>query len=162
MVLDSKCSCLFSNNSNIKPILNKRFSKNNNTINSVINTIPIGIIILDSKFNVVIWNPAQEKISNVCSKSAIGENVFNIFPKILSKNIEVKIKNVVQNKETIVLNNFRINRFFLNKYYNIKISPLENESLIVHNIIITIEDCTMLHNIKYELENTSKILKKRI
>lgn len=161
-VLSSDYSCLFSNNSNNNFIVNTDLSNDKNMINTIIDNVPIGVIILDNKFNIILWNSVLEKMSNIYNKTVIGKNFFQIFPKIFTEDINIKIKNITSTKETIILDSLLVNNFFPSKHYkycNIKINALENKSSISNSIMITFEDCTVLQNIRYELNKECSIIK---
>ncbi|EET86249.1 PAS/PAC sensor signal transduction histidine kinase [Clostridium carboxidivorans P7] len=161
-MLSSDYPCLFSNNSNNNFIVNTDFSNDENMINKIIDNVPIGVIILDSKFNIILWNSALEKMSSIYNKTVIGKNFFQIFPKVFTEDINIKIKNITSTKETIILDNLLVNNFFSSKHYkycNIKISALENKSSISNGIMLTFEDCTVLQNIRYELNKECSVVK---
>ncbi len=160
--------CLFSNNSNMKfpmsanvptnNVTNNNIPTNKDMFNNIIDNIPIGVMILDDKFNIIIWNSAQEKISKLNSKTVIGKNFFKVFPYTFDENIKLKIKNIIKTEETIILNDFLIQEFSFNgsyRYCNIKISPLKNKSAV----IFTIEDCSILENMNYQLKRNTELLK---
>lgn len=161
-VLSSDYSCLFSNNSNNNLIVNNHLSNDKNIINTIIDNVPIGVIILDNKFNIILWNSALEKMSNIYNKTVIGKNFFEIFPKAFTEDINNKIKNIISIKETIILDNILVNNFFSSKYSrycNIKINALENNFSISNAIMFTLEDCTALQNVRYELNRECSIVK---
>lgn len=161
-MLSSDYSCLFSNNSNNNFIVNTDISNDKNMINTIIDNVPIGVIILDSKFNIILWNSTLEEMSKIYNKTVIGKNFFQIFPNAFTEDINVKIKNIINDKEAIILDNLLVNNFFLSKrhkYCNIKITALINKSSISNDIMFTFEDCTVLQNIKYELNKECSIVK---
>ncbi|AKA72177.1 sensor histidine kinase [Clostridium scatologenes] len=161
-MLSSDYSCLFSNNSNNNFIVNTDISNDKNMINTIIDNVPIGVIILDSKFNIILWNSTLEEMSKIYNKTVIGKNFFQIFPNAFTEDINIKIKNIINDKEAIILDNLLVNNFFSSKhhkYCNIKISALRNKSSISNDIMFTFEDCTVLQNIKYELNKECSIVK---
>lgn len=161
-MLSSDYPCLFSNNSNNNLIVNNSLSNDKNIIDTIIDNVPIGVIILDNKFNIILWNSALEKMSNIYNKTVIGKNFFEIFPKAFTEDINNKIRNIINTKETIASDNILVNNFFPNKYYrycNVKISALENKFSISNGIMFTLEDCTALQNVRYELNKECSIVK---
>ncbi|AWI06594.1 hypothetical protein B9W14_19550 [Clostridium drakei] len=161
-VLSSDYSCLFSNNSNNNFIVNTDIPNDKNMINTIIDNVPIGVIILDSKFNIILWNSTLEEMSKIYNKTVIGKNFFQIFPNAFTEDINIKIKSIINDKEAIILDNLLVNNFFSSKhqkYCNIKISALKNKSSISNEIMFTFEDCTVLQNVKYELNKECSIIK---
>ncbi|WP_161782689.1 sensor histidine kinase [Clostridium drakei] len=161
-MLSSDYSCLFSNNSNNNFIVNTDIPNDKNMINTIIDNVPIGVIILDSKFNIILWNSTLEEMSKIYNKTVIGKNFFQIFPNAFTEDINIKIKSIINDKEAIILDNLLVNNFFSSKhqkYCNIKISALKNKSSISNEIMFTFEDCTVLQNVKYELNKECSIIK---
>jgi PAS domain S-box-containing protein len=144
----------------MKSIMSTNVPNDKDMFTDIIDNIPTGVIVLDNNFNIIIWNSAQEKISTVHRKTVVGKSFFKFFSDTFNENIKLKIRNIIETEETIILDNFLIQQLFSNecyKYFNIKISPLKNKS----GVIFTIEDCTMLEDMNYQLRKSKEMLKKQ-
>lgn len=65
------------------------------TFSSLIAKIDIGILTLDSEFNIQYWNRFLENHSGILSDKVIGRNLFDTFPYIDSKWLKFKIKQTI-------------------------------------------------------------------
>ena len=122
---------------------------------SIIDNIPIGVMVLDNNFNITLFNPIQESITKISSENVIGRSFFDIFPYIFNDKIKIRLRNIFSTRETIILNEFP---FYTSKsekeyiYVNIKINLLDTVEGVPNSILFTIEDCKKL-NVTKEKEN---------
>ena len=49
---------------------------------SVFDVLDVGIIVLDSQTRVVVWNNWIADVSRISKESALGKNIFDIFPSL--------------------------------------------------------------------------------
>lgn len=62
------------------------------------NRLNTGIIILDDKFNILMWNRFLEVHANKSDKQVIGKSIFAVFPELPKKWFERKLSSVMQLK----------------------------------------------------------------
>ena len=62
------------------------------------NRLNTGILILDRKFNILMWNRFLEVHANKSDKQVIGESIFTVFPELPRKWFERKLSSVIQLK----------------------------------------------------------------
>lgn len=58
----------------------------------IANLLTVGIVMVDRRFSVVLWNRFMELNSNISAKEVLGKNLFDIFPEINRNWLEKKIK----------------------------------------------------------------------
>lgn len=145
------------------------FIKNNNKdvhINStndmfehIIESIPLGIVVLDKSFNIILWNSVQESITNINHKDIIGKNFFDEFSDLFYS-INDRIKNIFCSEETILLNSFLFHNNIDStiKYFNIKINVLDRRDGF-QKILFSVEDCTKLENVENNLYENKETLR---
>ncbi|WP_111640347.1 sensor domain-containing diguanylate cyclase [Marinimicrobium alkaliphilum] len=62
----------------------------------VLQTIDVGILVLDLDFNIVTWNGFMENHSGIPPREALGKNLFSVFPDIPQEWFEHKSRTVIQ------------------------------------------------------------------
>lgn len=62
------------------------------------NRLNTGILILDDKFNILMWNRFLEVHANKSDKQVIGKSIFTVFPELPRKWFERKLSSVIQLK----------------------------------------------------------------
>ena len=61
----------------------------------VTNLLTVGIVVVDRRFNVVMWNKFMELNSNVRAEDILGKNLFDAFPELNRNWLEKKIKSCI-------------------------------------------------------------------
>lgn len=142
------------------------FMKNNsisypsNMLENIIENIPVGIMVLNSNFDIILWNSVQESITSIHRKDIIGKNFFNEFSYLFNP-IASRLKIIFSSKETIVLNRFPFytdNTNLLIKYFNIKINVINNVDGF-NGVMFSTEDCTKLENVEDKLYENKETVK---
>ncbi|TWX57005.1 sensor domain-containing diguanylate cyclase [Colwellia hornerae] len=64
----------------------------------IANKLNTGILIIDSQYNIVLWNRYLEVHANKKPENVIGQNIFEIFPELPEKWFKRKIESVFQLK----------------------------------------------------------------
>lgn len=111
---------------------------------SIIENLPVGVMVLDHKFNITIFNSIQESMLKIDRTNAIGKNFFDVFPYQFNSEIKARIRNVFNTGETITLTEFPFYTSDYDKnymYLSIKISILNNEEDLPNSILFTMEEC---------------------
>ena len=50
--------------------------------NTIIGSVPQGIVVYDTEFNYVVWNAGMEKIVGVMAEEVLGKNALELFPHL--------------------------------------------------------------------------------
>lgn len=150
-MLNSCHSSFIENDKNV----NINYSKD--MFENIIESLPIGITVLDKNYNIILWNSVQESITNIKQKDIIGKNFFDEFSELFNS-INDRLKNIFSSKETIFLNSFPLYINSLVKYFNIKINLL-NKPDGFQGILFSIEDCTKLESIENNLHENKETLR---
>lgn len=139
----------------------------NNLLNQIITISNDGIILLNSKLEIVIYNKFIEKASGIKYEDAIQKNIFVLFPEIKNQRLETCINRALTNKETSFLT-YNINDHLFPFYsaihseimkQKITISPLK-----VHEsekyVLIQIKDETSIFKKENLLKEKTEVEKK--
>lgn len=65
---------------------------------NISNRLNTGILILDNKFNILMWNRFLEVHANKSNQPVIGQSIFSVFPELPKKWFERKLSSVIQLK----------------------------------------------------------------
>jgi diguanylate cyclase (GGDEF)-like protein len=65
---------------------------------NISNRLNTGILILDNKFNILMWNRFLEVHANKSNQQVIGKSIFTVFPELPKKWFERKLSSVIQLK----------------------------------------------------------------
>lgn len=142
------------------------FMKNNNIsypsdmFENIIENTPVGIVVLNNNFDIILWNSAQESMTSIHREDIIGKNFFDEF-SYLFNSIAKRLKNIFSSKETIFLDRFLFytdNTNLLIKYFNIKINILNNADGF-NGVMFSTEDCTKLENVEDKLYENKETVK---
>lgn len=77
--------------------------KNDAIFSAMLNSSLNGVFVLDANYQVTIWNQRMESFSQIQASQAIGEPLFNLFPTLKGKRIELSIKNAIQHNTASIL-----------------------------------------------------------
>lgn len=111
-------------------------------LSSIIKHIHMGVMVLNSEFNIIIFNSIQESITKMSEKNVINKNFFDIFPYLFNIELKTRFQNIYNTKESINLTRFPLYDSSNNKnyiYVNINIKPLEDEKGSYNSILFTME-----------------------
>ena len=123
----------------------------------IIKIVPIGMQLLDTKFQICFWNPAMEKMMGISNTKIHGKKLFDIFP-IIKKTEMITVLKDVLNKG---------NPFFREVdqqpkpdgsiiYTNLSIFPLKDSKNEVTAILICMKDITEHKFIENKLEKKAQ------
>lgn len=59
----------------------KKLQESNTKLKAILTSVVDGLIALDNNFNLILFNPAAEKILGIDGQKIMGKNIFNIFSK---------------------------------------------------------------------------------
>lgn len=111
-------------------------------LNSIIEHLPIGVMVLDYEFNIVIFNSIQESITKMNHKNVISKNFFHIFPNLFNIKQKTRFQNILNTKEPITLTRFPLYPSSTDEdysYVNINIKLLEDKNGSSSAILFTME-----------------------
>ncbi|MCA0937224.1 GGDEF domain-containing protein [Vibrio alginolyticus] len=139
-------------------------------VTQILDTMDAGLIVLDRKYNVCVWNSFMQSYSGVLSQDILGKCLFDRFEELPRAWLETKLK-TCQDLETRSFSSWE-NRPYLFKFNNfspvtnssdfmfqdIVITPLRSLSGEVSHIAIQINDVTEIARSRIYLKETNQHL----
>lgn len=135
--------------------------------NIAANLLTVGVVVVDRRFNVILWNRFMELNSNFRSEEVLSKNLFEFFPEINRSWLEKKIKSCLVLKMTSFsswkqrpyLFRFRASPALSGEaefmYQDISIFPVYDHCAAVQGACIVIHDTTELAEAIGLLERTT-------
>lgn len=132
----------------------------NRTFFNVLNNIDEGIVILDEKFEIHLWNRNMEIVTSIKSDFAIGKNFYHIFPN-LNKGYFKKVMTQIKSKQYNMFFAAAMHGRFINDKYdmNLKISSniqKSGETLILMEFIDVTNQFIQINKLKEYLKKLFK------
>ena len=130
----------------------------------VTNLLTVGLVVVDRRFNVVMWNKFMELNSNVRAEDILGKNMFDAFPELNRNWLEKKIKSCIVLKtashsswqQRPYLFRFKASTMMAQEnefmYQDASIFPVKEYSGLVEGACIAIHDVTELAEAKRLLD----------
>ncbi|MBF0319277.1 MAG: diguanylate cyclase [Nitrospirae bacterium] len=121
---------------------------------SVVNSLSVGVVVLDMSYHVILWNSFMAKHSGLNKEDAVGEDLFAIFPYLSKSWLELKFQSLkilksysfVSWKQRPYLFKFRHNRPITGAaeymYQDCTFIPILDEAGQTVYICMTIQDMT--------------------
>lgn len=122
----------------------------------IANMLTLGVIMLDRRFTIVLWNRFMELNSNMRTEEVLGKNIFDVFPEINRNWLEKKVKSCLVLR-TPSFSSWRQRPYLLRfkasptlasvaefMYQDISIFPLPSQGGVVQGACIAIHDMTEL------------------
>ncbi len=103
-------------------------------LESVIDRINVGIFIVDSKMEIVLWNNFMEVNSGQTAETVIGRNLFDCFPDLPRAVLENKIRGV------FILKNFAFSSWEQRPY----LFKFRHNRPVTGGIVYMCQDCTLI------------------
>lgn len=102
-----------------------------------------GIVVYDRDFYVRIWNPAMEVLSGRAAESAIGQNIFDLYPEFLETSVPQRLNEALAGK-TSVSRDFQLRHADPDQaaWLAARYSPHRNSAGEVVGVIAMIRDVT--------------------
>lgn len=134
--------------------------------NVVANMPTFGIVVVDRRFNVVLWNRFMELNSNIRAENVLGKNLFDAFPELNRNWLEKKIRSCLILKSASFSSweqrpyLFRFNSSAITPgeadfmYQDASIFPVHDHEGAVQGACIAIHDSTQLVEVTRMLERT--------
>ncbi|MDL2355105.1 MAG: diguanylate cyclase [Pseudomonadota bacterium] len=134
--------------------------------NVVANLSTFGIVVIDRRFNVVLWNRFMELNSNVRAENVLGKNLFDAFPELNRNWLEKKIRSCMILKAASFSSweqrpyLFRFNASAVAAgeaefmYQDASIFPVHDHKGEVQGVCIAVHDATRLVEVTGMLERT--------
>jgi len=128
--------------------------------------LTVGVVVVDRRFTVVVWNRFMELNSNVRADSVLGKNLFDSFPELNRNWLEKKIKSCLILKTASFSSwkqrpyVFRFKASSLESgeaefmHQDTSISPVYDHDGVVQGACITIHDASALAEAKRVLDHT--------
>lgn len=66
-----------------------------NLLNSVMSTLKIGAVVLDTKQHVILWNQWMEKHSDCRLDAVLGQNLFDLFPELRNSRLHAAVQQAI-------------------------------------------------------------------
>lgn len=137
----------------------------------VLQTIDVGMLVVDLEFTVIAWNGFMENHSGIAPQHALGRHLFNVFPDLPQDWFEHKSRTVIQLKNRAFTTweqrpyvfKFKNNRPITGTsefmYQNCTFIPVTNATGQVENLCIIVYDVTDVAVSKQELQKANDQLK---
>ncbi len=134
--------------------------------NIVANLLTLGVIVVDRRFSVVLWNRFMELNSGFRAEDVLGKNLFEVFPELNRNWLEKKIRSCLilktasfsSWKQRPYLFRFKASQVLSGEsdfmYQDASIFPVYDESEVVQGACITIHDTTELAEAMRLLDRT--------
>ncbi|MEX0737863.1 MAG: GGDEF domain-containing protein [Pseudohongiella sp.] len=141
-------------------------------LTQLLQTLDNGLILLDTDYQVQLWNSFMENHSGIPTSHARGQNLFKLFPELPESWLKRKIDSVfsLQSRafctweEHPRMFNFKSTRPLTGHsalmYQNITLIPLSGLNGNITNVCLLVYDVTEIATRKNELEFANKTLKK--
>jgi diguanylate cyclase (GGDEF)-like protein/PAS domain S-box-containing protein len=136
----------------------------------VLQTVDIGIVVLDMEFNITAWNGFIENNSGVDSAEALGQNIFNVFDDLSEQWFKHKAETVIQLRNRAFTTWEQRPYVFKFKntrpvtgvtdymYQNTTFIPVANVTGQIENLAIIVYDVTDTATSKVELRDANEQL----
>lgn len=123
-------------------------------LNSIIDQLDIGVVVLNRNFEVLLWNRFMSANSGQCADNVLGNNLFDLFPELPERWLKKKIESVLILKNRAFtawqqrpfLFKFAHNRPVTggveHMYQNCTFIPLKGADGEVQQVCMTIQDVT--------------------
>lgn len=128
---------------------------------SVLDSVSVGICIIDKDYNVRFWNEYMEDYTGFGKDEIQQKLLFDVFPAFQNIIYESRINNIFDGWPPVILSSRLHTPFFLSKdiynakrYQDIIITPVYSENNTINNVLITVNDVTDLTN---KLEEQKKL-----
>lgn len=128
--------------------------------------LPVGLVVVDRRFTVVMWNRFMELNSSVRAESVLGKNLFDAFPELNRNWLEKKIKSCLVLK-TASFSSWQqrpyLFRFKVTSMESVEtdfmhqdasIFPVYDHAGVVQGACISIQDATPIAEAKRQLDST--------
>lgn len=128
------------------------------------NLLTVGLVMVDRRFSIVLWNRFMELNSNVRAEEVLGKDIFDAFPELNRNWLEKKIKSCMILK-TPSFSSWRQRPYLFRfraaptlagdaefMYQDVSIFPIRNHDGVVQGACIAIHDTTELAKISQLLE----------
>lgn len=132
--------------------------------------IDVGLVVLNDKYEIKLWNSFIENHSGVSSSIAKGQSLFNIFPTINSNWLQQKLDNVIALRTSIFISWEQRPHLFPFKsyrpitgiaekmYQNVALRPITNADGTVKYVCMVVYDVTDVATNKESLSNANRKL----
>ena len=133
----------------------------------VVDDLPtVGLVVVDRRFTVVMWNRFMELNSGVRAEAVLGKNLFDAFPELNRNWLEKKIRSCLVLKSASFsswqqrpyLFRFRVNSAMTGEaefmHQDASICPVYDHSGVVQGASITVQDVSALAEAKSLLDRT--------
>ncbi len=123
-------------------------------LNSIVERINVGVLVIDSEMNIILWNVFMEIYSGRKASEVLGKNLFDCFPELPVAWMKKKIEGVFlfENnsfsswKQRPYVFNFRHNRPLTGHIDHMRqdcvFQPIKNQTGKVEKVCITVSDMT--------------------
>jgi diguanylate cyclase (GGDEF)-like protein len=132
--------------------------------------IDVGLVVLNDKYEIKLWNSFIENHSGVSSSIAKGQSLFDIFPTINSNWLQQKLDNVIALRTSIFISWEQRPHLFPFKsyrpitgiaekmYQNVALRPITNADGTVKYVCMVVYDVTDVATNKESLSNANRKL----
>lgn len=119
--------------------------RSDSLLREVIETVPIGIWMLDHDLRIQLWNLQQEVMTRIARDTVMGRRLHESLPELSRCGLSDLFARVLERGEPLALMNYPLRDFGQSgrtRYYNISAKALRDERATVTGIVVCIEDIT--------------------
>jgi PAS domain S-box-containing protein len=120
-------------------------SESEEILGSIVDDIPVGILVVDRDSRVRLWNARLEAETHRPRREVLGRNVFELFSGQVQASLEQTLRSVLRTgKREVLANHFIDDPALVSKpsYVSIKVNPLKDDSGQVNAVVVAVEDVT--------------------
>lgn len=130
----------------------------NRYIVPIIESIPTGVVALDSSGKIVSFNRTAEQITGLAAKDVLGHTFDGVFTSDYFHNPALNIENILNTKQTTEIQTMVVpaNRKD-NLHLNVAISPLTSAKADNIGTVLSLTDITRMQNLKLQAKRTGRL-----
>ncbi|MFH0926744.1 MAG: PAS domain-containing protein [bacterium] len=118
----------------------------------IINSISIGIYVVDKERRIISWNPKMEELTKKNKEEILGNNIFELFDSTSNEYIKDQVTNVFRTENSAFCEGLKVTPDEERTLYlNLAIVPMKDESSLVDKVIVSLDDITNLKETEEKL-----------
>lgn len=123
-----------------------------NYLNNILESLTAGVIVINPKREITVFNREAEEITGYSSKEAVGKNFYDFFNITLNSNPHVKKRGISQTEARLITSeNTQL-------FVSINMSDLQDAEKRIIGKIIIIQDITRLKKLEEQAQRTNRLM----
>jgi len=129
----------------------------NSYIPHILESIPTGIIALDNRGRIVIFNRTAERITGFMAERVLGKTFDGVFKPDYFQNSMNNFKDILKIDKTTEINTQLSHNQTSNLHLNIAISPVTARAEGKIGTVLSLNDVTRMHNLETQANRTGRL-----